>query len=586
MGRGVRGGRLLCRAPSWESHSRTPQGKLSANQRRRASVDDDSQARQADQGYHSQEPLQQMSELRARCKMSPPKLSLRLARRGHPDHLVPSTVNCIGKPLAVVAVLVGAGACTWCLLDRSPVAARRPTVAPAGAPATPSSLATSLIRCDLQVIREQLETIPTGEPKPDAWVDVNGGADGGFNRGAFGYRFGWSRTPFGVALDGDKIRIHSVATFDVDVRGRPGTPPINPLLEGSTDDNREAELVSMLRPQIDGDWNVVPDTLIESVTVRVTTPVEIRIPVGPVYLSVGVTDLAQQRLGHLLGDRIQGMRAQPAQHLAIRKYVEDFWRRSHEPVRLNGEPELWLQLTPQGLGASPVRASADGTALELDIGMRAIANVRQQRGTSPTIADLPRNDTTFTAGNFDLIFPVDVTLNSLQQLLDNSRPGLTGIQVAGHTVDVEQLTLTGHGDRLLLEADVDGDVRAKIYLTAKPRIDANGRLELADLDVDVASNNLLLEIAAWWKKEELLQALRDRIRLGATDLLERANQQAKRFAEVPLGDGATLRVQFREPGIQVAGIDAYGDGSSSSATSLRLLFHIAGQATVTLTAGR
>jgi hypothetical protein len=496
-------------------------------------------------------------------------------------------VNYMGKLLALLlSVSVAAGFGAWFWLNPSSLAAAPLPPARTGAPVTPASVATSRIQCDLQVVREQLETIPTGEGKPEAWVGVNGGADGGLNKGAFGYRLGWNRTPFEVALDGDRIRIRSVATFDVDVRARPGTPVVNPLIEGSTDDNRQAELVAVMRPQLDGNWNVVPDTLIESLSVRLLTPVDIRIPVGPTHISVGVTEVVQQRLNQLLGDRIHGLRAQLAQRIEVRKHVEGFWVRSHEPVRLNGEPELWLQLTPKGLGASPLRASADGTALELDIGMRAIANIRQQRGTPPAVAELPHNEASLAVGDFDLIFPVDVTIDSLQRELDKARSGLTGIQVAGHVIDVKKLTLTGHGDRLLLEADVVGGVRAKIYLTANPRIDAEGRLELADLDVDVASNDLLLKIATWWKKDQLLQALRDQVRLGAVDLLARANQQAKRFAEVPLGGGATLRVELPERSIQIAGVAAYGDGSSSSATTLQLLFHIAGQATVTIAAGK
>jgi hypothetical protein len=255
-----------------------------------------------------------------------------------------------------------------------------------------------------------------------------------------------------------------------------------------------------------------------------------------------------------------------ARRLDLRGKAAKAWAQAFEPVKLADDPPVWLQLTPQSAAFSGVRADGKVLTGSLELAGTAETSIGEQpAAVTPTELPSLGNDVS-APGKFDIILPVRVSSDTLK---DKIGQAVAAAQAKDASLrEVEVYPSSGKlviGLRMGKSADADADKGEWLYVSAAPKVDADGKLVgLDDLQATGSSDNT--QIAA--TTQELLAQLKSAVSVdyGAAyqSLLAAANQRLTR----PLKDGYRMEghlesakldnVQLLADGIRIA-LHANGD---------------------------
>jgi len=105
-----------------------------------------------------------------------------------------------------------------------------------------------------------------------------------------------------------------------------------------------------------------------------------------------------------------------------------------------------------------------------------------------------------TASDSQLNVPVKVNYDAMSQMLVRQ---FSTVKVVGRTLHIKNIKLN-HTDRLLINADIEGDFSGKLKAEAKLRLDQSTQtLYLDDLEYDLTTSNFLVKAAVFVFKGEI-----------------------------------------------------------------------------------
>jgi hypothetical protein len=122
--------------------------------------------------------------------------------------------------------------------------------------------------------------------------------------------------------------------------------------------------------------------------------------------------------------------------------------------------------------------------------------------------------------------------------------GDRSFSTAGKTVRLAGVRVYGSGDRFVVQADVEGDAEARLYLLGRPRIDRErDELLIEDLDYSLATQDWILQAAEWLLGSRLRETLADGARFPLGERLEATRKSLEASLNAPraLDDPLTLR---------------------------------------------
>jgi len=206
--------------------------------------------------------------------------------------------------------------------------------------------------------------------------------------------------------------------------------------------------------------------------------------------------------------------------LDLRPAIEERWTELHGPFPV--ADGLWLTLAPEGVRRGRLRLEeGEGAALRLPISLQVRPQLTTEPPGSTEHAPLPLLDGgTVDDGGFRVVGEGRLPYPMLSEFLAAELEGREFTE-RGRTIRLERVMLRGLGDgRLLLELDVEGDLRGRLFLVGTPRHDPDtNQIRLSDLKVHVATRNLLAQVAAWALRTGLVGDLRERARWPLDDVL-------------------------------------------------------------------
>ena len=198
-------------------------------------------------------------------------------------------------------------------------------------------------------------------------------------------------------------------------------------LHGST----EARLMvyASARPRLLPDWNVALDM---HEGFRWREPPVVRILGFPIDLARYAEPAIDRELGRVK-ERVEAN----VRSLDIRGKAEHVWQRMFTPVQLSDNPGLWLQVTPDSVSFSGLRAT--GRALEgsLEISGDAVATVGDAPAAVPPTPLPSLGGEIATPGEFNVTIPVDLTFATIEsawQQATTADPQLAGAGFNGFKV--------------------------------------------------------------------------------------------------------------------------------------------------------
>ncbi len=226
-----------------------------------------------------------------------------------------------------------------------------------------------------------------------------------------------------------------------------------------------------------------------------------------------------------LGDVAKGIDKSVKSAVDLRKIVREAWTSMQKPVLISAADSLWLKLSPAELSLMPIQGK--GGNMLSSLGLKALVELYYGREPACTVnPELPPlKITSALPEQFNINLSLDIPLSYINSLARTSMRGYT-MSYGRYKVIVNDITIYGQGDKLIVELPVDGTVKGTIYLAGAPVFNKDSlTIELSDLDFSVATKNVAVKTASWLFHSPLVQKLRSRLVFPVGEQLRTARSE-------------------------------------------------------------
>lgn len=345
-----------------------------------------------------------------------------------------------------------------------------------------------------------------------------------------------TRAPFAVGFEDGRLTL--ATTLSYKARGY-FRPPIGPTISagcGTTDSTPpRVRLVLTSDLRIDSSWTLITRTHVASL--RPATPEE-RDACKVTFLQLDVTDQVVKAVRPLVERQLPRVDRRMAR-VDVKRRVSRWYAQLQKNFRITDS--LWLQLMPGRIALGDI--TLDDSQLVANIRLRATP--RLVSGEKP--AELLRPLPSLNRAASDVGDSVHLNIEGLLDYQDAAAlltKQLAGrkLRRLGRTATVERIDFAPLADgRVVLTATLGGSLTGNLYLVGTPQLDRVARaLVVPDLDFDVATTDALISGVTWFKRDELVQWLRQGARFPLDKILERTRLKVQEALNRDLTDGVRL----------------------------------------------
>lgn len=229
----------------------------------------------------------------------------------------------------------------------------------------------------------------------------------------------------------------------------------------------------------------------------------------------------------------------------LRKYAEMAWNEMQKPMLMSDENQLWLKITPNEVAVSPFET--DNQKLNLTIGLKAqIESYMGSKPASSKTIPLPALTTTATKpGAFNLNIAADATYAKISEMAKTQLLNKTFTE-GKNSITIIGLNLYGRNGKAVVEADVTGSVKGRIYFTGDMIYNPEKvAVEVQNPEFDINTRNALLKSANWLLNGLIIKKISPYLTYPVKNELEYARQEAnKMLASYPVYTGIALTGQL------------------------------------------
>ncbi|MDP4282470.1 MAG: DUF4403 family protein [Bacteroidota bacterium] len=215
----------------------------------------------------------------------------------------------------------------------------------------------------------------------------------------------------------------------------------------------------------------------------------------------------------------------------LRTNVQDIWNKIQEPINISDDPQLWVKVTPDGISTIPLQGSSG--KIRQVIGVKAA--IRLFWGDEPSDSvnsQLP--DLKITSrldDSFILNGMIGVPMNKANEIVKKELKGYRMVQ-GRYAITVQDISLFGSGDNLIIAVNTSGDLNGTVYLSGKPYYEADSKsIKVQDLDFDIRTKNVLIRSASWIFHHGLINSIQSKMELPVGDQLEQTRNQVSSYLE-------------------------------------------------------
>ncbi len=234
----------------------------------------------------------------------------------------------------------------------------------------------------------------------------------------------------------------------------------------------------------------------------------------------------------------------------VRTPVARTWKELGKPVLIDEANSGWLTFKPGKLYFSGFNNTAAG--INAVFGVDAV--IEGSYGPKPADIDVgslpPFQPISHAASGFNINLPVFASYSYLEASLKQQAVGNSYELDSGIKVEIEDVTLYGNGESIVLMLDIKAklpgrwfDTTGRIYFSGKPVFDGEKeRLYMQGFDYDLKTRSYLLQAANGLFHEDLRSHIADKLSWDLSSKLRDAKLRAnKNLEHVTLNSGASLR---------------------------------------------
>ncbi len=331
-------------------------------------------------------------------------------------------------------------------------------------------------------------------------------------------RYRVERDPFKVALSGSDLRFVTTIRYALRVRvafdawwnascGCQGERWCNRHKDNENASRRTIPIVIDSPIALTPEWRVIPNFAVDA------APGD-RCIISPGGLvSRDVTDQAVSVILGPLNASAKDLDRFVVEHGDLRSLAARVWDMLRNPIPIDAEHRLWLQIDPQSASVSTLQSSGAQLAFTVTIAGRP----RVFESVSPAVVgpDLPPLGTSkVTDQGFHVAVPVGVLFTEFENRVRRELVG-KNLPVLGHTLRVRNISLYPSSENIVAAIDVDGDVAGRIFAQGTPSYDPNSReLRIANFDYTQDTRNVLVGVYDWIDHSQIRERIASSLHWG------------------------------------------------------------------------
>lgn len=274
---------------------------------------------------------------------------------------------------------------------------------------------------------------------------------------------------------------------------------------------------------INRDWTITSYTVSDGYE-WISTP---SVKVGSVSIPLPV--ISDVLLESNLGMINREIDASIKSSIDLKKLAGEAWRGIQQPIGISADPPLWLLVTPQEASTVPIQGT--GNMLRQLMGVRVAAELyygaKPDQEVNPVLP--PLKVTSRMDDGFRVSLLTDLPFADINEIARKQLAGYTFTE-GRYKLKIEDLSLYGNGEQLVVAAQVSGSINGTIYLAGTPWFDkSTSTLKIRDLDFDLKTNNALIKSASWLLRGTIASQISEKCTFPAGDLIEQARLQLHNF---------------------------------------------------------
>lgn len=238
--------------------------------------------------------------------------------------------------------------------------------------------------------------------------------------------------------------------------------------------------------------------------------------------------------------------AAPEVHLKF--HLTDFWSAIQKPIFL--DKDVWLLIRPRSLSVGSARTDPHNI-LTAHAVLETTANPEVVFGSKPSTAPVPMprlKPFIPGPGTFQAVSNMRISYKEVNEHFKDPRLKMIGMVLSGtgQKLTIDGIRMYGSGGKVIVEVKLHynplfinfGGKPAKltIYLRGTPRYLPKKRMfDLPDLDYDIKSGDLIIQVADWLFKSDFKNQLRQIARLPIGSKLDQLKGKIDLALNRPLG---------------------------------------------------
>ncbi len=332
-----------------------------------------------------------------------------------------------------------------------------------------------------------------------------------------------------ISLRNDGQRFFFTLPLEVKFTAKGGL--INNLLRLKAVDGA-IDLHLSIQPVITSDWQLKTNTVLEDYD-------WIEKPEMSVFgRSVDLTWLTNSMISSLK-DRMTAMvDGQIAKSDMLRKNAENAWNLLQTSMPEVPNTQVKTILRPTDLLATPIKMRDTTIYMDVEVVGKIIFS-SDDTGLHSKVTKLPPLQVKpYLNDAADIKVYVFLGYDEISRNLEKYIVGQT-YTVSNRSFTVEDIKLYPGGDNIIVELELSGAMKGKIYLDGRPTYDPKtGMFRIEDVKYNVDTKNVLLKSAEWMMRSTILKQIEQRSSINLNDkiqeYLDALNENLERY-ELPYG---------------------------------------------------
>lgn len=306
--------------------------------------------------------------------------------------------------------------------------------------------------------------------------------------------------------------------------------------------------------RIQPNWQLETNTLLKKYE-WTRTPV-VKLGFG----NLNVTSIANQFIDKARGQLAAAIDDQVKSLIDLKGEVNSAWIKMQTPILVSEEHKTWILMSPDSVRITPL--TTVGNIIESTVIMTA--KPRLFMGKKPenkTTLALPNFQFTENPRNqdFSIFLGSEIPFEEAERITRENLVGQT-YNYGKKKIKVEDISLYGQGNKLVVKTNLSGSYEGEVYLTGKPEYnDRKNEIVMKEVDFDFSSKKTLMKTASWLFKGSLKKTIQDNLNFHLNENLEAAQKAIEYELEnFDLGPGIKMVGNLDEINVSHVYISATG----------------------------